>query len=209
MSEYQLSEFDVTAVGADMNLRYPEGMRSLVDANLALQGPATAPLVTGTRERQERQLGGQLRRVGRIVQRADRRRRRDPGDRGPGGRRIQRALRHPADRAGHAAHRQRPGARRRQRRPDDARHARSAADLRARGDRSRRGRVRRPALPGDARQPGFRERQPHPAVLRHRGGDARARAGADLPRHDAHGRHHRAHAAAVHVGSAAWRRSTS
>jgi hypothetical protein len=48
MSGYQLSEFDVTAVGQDMNLRYPEGMRSVVDANLGLQGPATAPLVTGT-----------------------------------------------------------------------------------------------------------------------------------------------------------------
>jgi autotransporter translocation and assembly factor TamB len=31
-----------------MNLRYPEGMRSTVDAELALQGPATAPMVTGT-----------------------------------------------------------------------------------------------------------------------------------------------------------------
>jgi hypothetical protein len=48
LSAYQLSEFDVTAVGQDMNLRYPEGMRSLVDAELALQGPATAPMVTGT-----------------------------------------------------------------------------------------------------------------------------------------------------------------
>lgn len=48
MSGYQLSEFDVTAVGEEMNLRYPEGMRSLVDATLALQGPASAPLVTGT-----------------------------------------------------------------------------------------------------------------------------------------------------------------
>lgn len=48
MSGYQLSEFDVTAVGEDMNLRYPEGMRSTVDATLALQGPAGAPLVTGT-----------------------------------------------------------------------------------------------------------------------------------------------------------------
>jgi hypothetical protein len=46
-SNYQLSEFDVTATGQDMNLRYPEGMRSLVDATLGLQGPATAPLVTG------------------------------------------------------------------------------------------------------------------------------------------------------------------
>jgi hypothetical protein len=48
MSGYQLSEFDVTAAGQDMSLRYPEGMRSIVDANLALQGPATAPSVTGT-----------------------------------------------------------------------------------------------------------------------------------------------------------------
>src|SRR4029453_13060218 len=48
LSAYQLSEFDVTATGEDMNLRYPEGMRSTVDAELALQGPATAPLVTGT-----------------------------------------------------------------------------------------------------------------------------------------------------------------
>jgi hypothetical protein len=48
LSAYQLSEFDVTATGQDMNLRYPEGMRSSVDAELALQGPAAAPMVTGT-----------------------------------------------------------------------------------------------------------------------------------------------------------------
>ena len=48
LAAYQLSEFDVTAVGEDMNLRYPEGMRSTVDASLGLQGPATVPLVTGT-----------------------------------------------------------------------------------------------------------------------------------------------------------------
>jgi len=48
LSAYQLSEFDVTATGQDMILRYPEGMRSTVDAELALQGPATAPMVTGT-----------------------------------------------------------------------------------------------------------------------------------------------------------------
>jgi len=48
LSAYQLSEFDVTATGQDMNLRYPEGMRSTVDAELALQGPAAAPMVTGT-----------------------------------------------------------------------------------------------------------------------------------------------------------------
>jgi autotransporter translocation and assembly factor TamB len=47
LSKYQLSEFDVTATGENMMLRYPEGMRSLVDANLALQGPALTPMVTG------------------------------------------------------------------------------------------------------------------------------------------------------------------
>jgi hypothetical protein len=47
MSGYQLSEFDVTAVGEEMTLRYPEGMRSVVDANLALQGPFSSPMVTG------------------------------------------------------------------------------------------------------------------------------------------------------------------
>jgi hypothetical protein len=33
-------EFDVTAVGEDLRLRFPEGMRSTVDANLAVQGRA-------------------------------------------------------------------------------------------------------------------------------------------------------------------------
>ncbi|MFA5911749.1 MAG: translocation/assembly module TamB domain-containing protein [Vicinamibacterales bacterium] len=48
LAAYQLSEFDVTVTGLDMRLRYPEGMRSLVDATLALQGPAASPVVTGT-----------------------------------------------------------------------------------------------------------------------------------------------------------------
>jgi hypothetical protein len=48
LSAYQLSEFDVTVTGEDMRLRYPEGMRSLVDGTLALQGPAASPVITGT-----------------------------------------------------------------------------------------------------------------------------------------------------------------
>jgi hypothetical protein len=48
LSAYRLSEFDVNAAGENMTLRYPEGMRSLVDATLGLQGPASAPMVTGT-----------------------------------------------------------------------------------------------------------------------------------------------------------------
>jgi translocation and assembly module TamB len=45
---YALREFDVTATGQDMRLRFPEGMRSVLDATLALQGPATAPVLSGT-----------------------------------------------------------------------------------------------------------------------------------------------------------------
>ena len=48
MVGYAPSEFDVVVTGDDMRLRFPEGMRSVVDATLALQGPATAPMLTGT-----------------------------------------------------------------------------------------------------------------------------------------------------------------
>src|SRR5690606_33052612 len=43
MAGYRLGEFDVTATAEDMRLRFPEGMRSVVDADLLLQGPADAP----------------------------------------------------------------------------------------------------------------------------------------------------------------------
>jgi TamB, inner membrane protein subunit of TAM complex len=45
---YELSEFDLIAAGTDMRLRFPEGMRSVIDATLALQGPPTSPLLSGT-----------------------------------------------------------------------------------------------------------------------------------------------------------------
>jgi translocation and assembly module TamB len=48
ISGYALSEFDVTATGKDMRLRFPEGMRSVVDATLALQGPPASPLLSGS-----------------------------------------------------------------------------------------------------------------------------------------------------------------
>jgi hypothetical protein len=44
---YSISEYDVTASGTDMRLRFPEGMRSLVDADLALRGPLQAPVLSG------------------------------------------------------------------------------------------------------------------------------------------------------------------
>lgn len=48
MVGYSPSEFDVIVTADDMRLRFPEGMRSVVDATLALQGPAAAPILTGT-----------------------------------------------------------------------------------------------------------------------------------------------------------------
>ncbi len=43
-----LTDYDVTLTGHDLRLRYPEGMRSLVDAALTVQGPADAPLLGGS-----------------------------------------------------------------------------------------------------------------------------------------------------------------
>jgi autotransporter translocation and assembly factor TamB len=42
------SQFDVTASGESMELRYPAGLRSLVDADLALRGGVDDPLLSGT-----------------------------------------------------------------------------------------------------------------------------------------------------------------
>jgi len=43
-----LESYNLTAVGRDMRVRYPEGFRSQVDADLALRGPVGSPLLTGT-----------------------------------------------------------------------------------------------------------------------------------------------------------------
>ncbi|HTI36687.1 MAG TPA: translocation/assembly module TamB domain-containing protein [Vicinamibacterales bacterium] len=44
---FTLSTFDLTATGERMNLRYPEGFRSVADASLALRGPIDAPVLSG------------------------------------------------------------------------------------------------------------------------------------------------------------------
>jgi translocation and assembly module TamB len=41
-------EFNLTATGEDMRLRYPEGFRSVIDADLALRGRFDAPLLSGS-----------------------------------------------------------------------------------------------------------------------------------------------------------------
>jgi hypothetical protein len=43
-----VADYDVTLTGLDLRLRYPEGMRSLVDASLALQGPVDAAVLSGS-----------------------------------------------------------------------------------------------------------------------------------------------------------------
>ena len=45
---YAPSELNVTARGSGMRLRYPEGVRSVVDADLAVRGTLKAPLLGGT-----------------------------------------------------------------------------------------------------------------------------------------------------------------
>ena len=48
IEEYQPTRIDVKMTGEGMRLRFPEGMRSLVDADLTVQGPVDAPTLAGT-----------------------------------------------------------------------------------------------------------------------------------------------------------------
>jgi translocation and assembly module TamB len=48
VERYQPTRVDVTMTGERMRLRFPEGMRSLVDAELTLQGAVDAPTLAGT-----------------------------------------------------------------------------------------------------------------------------------------------------------------
>jgi hypothetical protein len=45
---YAPDELSLTATGTELRLRYPEGMRSIVDAELALRGDFVDPVLTGT-----------------------------------------------------------------------------------------------------------------------------------------------------------------
>jgi hypothetical protein len=47
MDGYLPGRFDVTLAGTSMRLRFPEGVRSLVDANFAVQGTAEAAVLSG------------------------------------------------------------------------------------------------------------------------------------------------------------------
>ena len=45
---YQLADYNLTATGRSMRLRYPEGFNSTVDMRLFLTGPQDAPVLSGT-----------------------------------------------------------------------------------------------------------------------------------------------------------------
>lgn len=47
-SGFTPGEYNVTAVGENMRVRYPQGFRSVIDASLALRGDFFAPVLTGT-----------------------------------------------------------------------------------------------------------------------------------------------------------------
>jgi hypothetical protein len=46
--EGTVESYNLTAIGRDMRVRYPEGFRSQVDTDLALRGPVGSPVLTGT-----------------------------------------------------------------------------------------------------------------------------------------------------------------
>ncbi|MBP7779097.1 MAG: translocation/assembly module TamB [Acidobacteria bacterium] len=48
LSGLVLTDYDLTITGHDLRLRYPEGLRSLVEAALTVQGPADAPVLGGS-----------------------------------------------------------------------------------------------------------------------------------------------------------------
>jgi hypothetical protein len=48
MEQYRPTRVDITMIGEGMRLRFPEGMRSLVDADLSVQGMVDAMVLSGT-----------------------------------------------------------------------------------------------------------------------------------------------------------------
>ena len=201
---YRPGRLDVTMNGQNMRLRYPEGMRSVVDANLNLQGTVDSPT-----------LGGTI-----IVRNALYTKRFDTGG-GlgdlTGSASAQAAGVHPDDdpapvrrahqRAVDAARREQHGPSRGDRRPGSARHLRSAAAARPRRHRARRIQLRREALRHHARHDRLQQPDAHRAVLRHRNRDAGPRAEPDLPRDGPRHRDDGAVHADVQLGSAADRRA--
>ena len=155
----QVESYAVTAVGREMRVRYPEGFRSLIDADLALRGAATNPILTGTVQVRDALWVRSIETEGTGIfglaaggagksgggggglgggWRAARPRRAGVG--------VPDALRRAAGCAVDLEDREQQRAPRVERGADAARHLRSSAAVRPRGDQSRRGAVRRQPL---------------------------------------------------------------
>ena len=167
-----------------MRLRFPEGMRSLVDADLSAQGMVDGVTVSGTVTVRnalytrgfDEQGGAFDLTTGAGIE--------SSAIAGPGLAGHHRApapLRRAHSRAVDARDQEQRRAHHRERRPAAARHLRSAAAVRTCRGRTGRVHLRGAALPDHARDD--RLQQPHAdsAVLRHRDRDARSRPRPDLP----------------------------
>ncbi len=207
MNGFTPGQLSLTAVGEQMRVRYPEGFNSLIDADLWLRGEVASPTLGGT--------------VTIHDARWTRRLELDPslfdfvGSSGPtlpsGARRGADAaapLRHPGQRRQHAADSQQSRRRVGQRRPQAAGHLRSAGAVRPRRDRPRQHRLRGQSLRRDPRHRRLPDAagRPDRADLRHRGGNTRPRAVAELPDHARGQRHDEQSVADARLGSAAVQR---
>ena len=121
-----LESYNLTAVGRDMRIRYPEGFRSQVDTDLALRGPVGAPVLTGTVHVKDALFIKSVDTEGTGLFGLAASAGAGHGDADDGAVRLPAALRPEDRRAVGAAHRQPVGAPRLERRPDAARHLRSA-----------------------------------------------------------------------------------
>ena len=180
---YRLGQIDVTMKGEQMRLRFPEGMRSLADADLTLRGTTAGATLSGQVLVRDAVYASPFNTgSGCSTSRAPPRRR---CGRRPSPDDAAASLRHPDRRPVHAAGAQQQHPPHRPRRPPAARHLRSTAAA-GTGRRGTRGSdVRRAALRRHARCDRSEQPDAHRAVLRPRDRDARARARRDLPCHAA------------------------
>ncbi len=202
---YTPTDLALTATGRNMRLRYPEGVRSEVDADLSLTGRVTAPVLAGSVIVQSAlwttrfDTGGNLFDFG-------------GGSSGGGTPIVAGASTSSGPPVRLDVRVIAPGTLRIEN--SDATIV-SSADLQFRGtydkpivfrpggDLARRVHLRRSALPGDARHARLHQPAAHGAGVRHRRRDSGTCAGSDLSRHAERLGHDGAAAAGVHVGSAA------
>ncbi len=110
---YAPADLALTASGRSMRLRYPEGVRSEIDADLSLTGRVTAPVLAGLGDGAERALDDEVRHRRQPVRLRRGIGRRDPGrgGRGVDEQHSARASGRPGHRARDAAHREQQRAR--------------------------------------------------------------------------------------------------